>query len=57
MAKKADNTKKKRIPTSESDVFTALLGLAFITLVGTIGYVCWSSMQVFGTYLNTDILF
>ncbi len=57
MAKKTEKPKKARVQKSENDIFTALLGLAIITLVCSIGYVCWSSMQDFGMIINTDKLF
>jgi hypothetical protein len=39
---------KVRKVRGESDVYTALLGLALLTLLATLGLMCWSGWQMFG---------
>jgi len=39
---------KVRKVRSENDVYTVLLGLALLTLLGTLGWVCYSGWQMFG---------
>ena len=47
---KAEVAKKKpnRPADAESDLYTALLGLAFLTMAGTTVWVCLKSMAYFG---------
>ncbi len=46
---KSDVVKKKapKVAGAESDVYTAILGLAFITLAGTATWVCLKSLEYF----------
>ncbi len=51
MAKAAANsTKKKQVPKSENDAFTAILGLVLLILTATTVFACWRSMELFGSF-------
>jgi len=33
-----------------SDVFTAMLGLSLLVLLGTVGFVCWQCYTMYGSF-------
>lgn len=49
-----DTTKTSKAK-AESDIYTALLGLAILALAGAVGYVCFQSMGLFGTLFGKGL--
>lgn len=49
MAEARKNAGNVRRVDDSSDVYTAVLGLALLTLLGTIGWVCYSGWQMYGS--------
>lgn len=48
MAEARGATNKVRKVRAESDVYTAVLGLALLVLLGTVGLVCYCGWQMYG---------
>jgi len=49
----ANQTSGKKVQGAASDVYTALLGLAFLALAATTALVCIYGQQMYGTIFKT----
>ena len=48
MSPAKDSKGKSGRAGAESDIYTSLLGLAFLALAGVCGYACFKAVQLFG---------